>query len=65
MPQTVLLTEIVEALEFQVDEGLSVIDVEKGEVVYVSRDLLSMAEEGTRTKAKRVWMMMSGRKPSG
>lgn len=45
MPATVRLKDIVDALEMQFDETLSFLDCDTGEVVTVSRSLLSEAEE--------------------
>ena len=46
MPATVLIKDIVEALEMQFDEQLSFLDLDTGRVETVSRELLGMAEEG-------------------
>src|SRR5579863_9180125 len=46
MPATVLLKDIVDALEMQFDEQLSFLDLDTGQVETVSRELLGMAEEG-------------------
>src|SRR5690242_9488262 len=45
MPVTVRLDDIVEALEMLVDESPSYLDLDTGQVVSVSEDLLSEAEE--------------------
>lgn len=45
LPVTVLLTDIVEALEMLDDEYPSFLDLDSGKVVTVSLDLLSEAEE--------------------
>jgi len=45
MPETVLLKDIVEALEMQLDEYLSFLDLDTGQVESVSLDLLHKAEE--------------------
>jgi hypothetical protein len=45
MPATVLLTDIIEALEMQFDELPSFLDVDTGQVATVSRELLRAAEE--------------------
>jgi hypothetical protein len=45
MPATVRLSEIVEALEIQIDESYSFVDRDTGQVETVSRDLLIDAEE--------------------
>jgi Uncharacterised protein family (UPF0158) len=45
MPATVQLTDIIDALEIQIDEYLSYLDLDSGQVVAVSGDLLSAAEE--------------------
>jgi len=45
MPVTVRLDDIVEALELLVDESPSYLDLDTGQVVSVSEDLLSEAEE--------------------
>jgi hypothetical protein len=44
MPATVLLKDIVEELEIQFDERPSFVDLDTGEVVSVSQDLLRDAE---------------------
>lgn len=41
----VLLKDIVEALEMQIDESISFLDLDTGKVETVSRDLLNRAEE--------------------
>lgn len=45
MPATVLLKDIVEELEMQFDERPSFVDLDSGEVVSVSQDLLRDAED--------------------
>jgi hypothetical protein len=45
MPVTIRLNNIVEALEMLVDESLSYLDLDTGQVVTVSETLLSAAEE--------------------
>lgn len=45
MPATVLLKDIVDALEMQFDESLSFLDLGSGQVETVSRSLLGEAEE--------------------
>ena len=45
VPVTVRLTEIVDALEMQFDESPSYLDLDTGQVVNVSEDLLREAEE--------------------
>ena len=45
MPATVLLKDIVDALEILDDESLSFVDRDTGEVETVSRELLGLAEE--------------------
>jgi Uncharacterised protein family (UPF0158) len=45
MPATVLLKDIVDALEMQSDEFLSFVDLDTGQVETVSRELLGEAEE--------------------
>ncbi len=45
MPATVLLKDIVDALQMQFDESISFLDLETGQVETVSRELLGMAEE--------------------
>jgi hypothetical protein len=45
MPATVLLKDIVDALEMQFDESSSFLDLDTGEIETVSKDLLSQAEE--------------------
>jgi hypothetical protein len=45
MPATVLLQDVVDALETQFDEYLSFVDLDTGEVETVSRHLLGEAEE--------------------
>ncbi len=45
MPATVHLNDIIDALEMQFDEALSYLDLEAGQVVTVSEDLLREAEE--------------------
>ncbi len=45
MSATVLLKDIVDALEMQSDDWLSFVDLDTGEVESVTRDLLSAAEE--------------------
>jgi hypothetical protein len=45
MSATVLLNDIVGALEMQSDDSLSFVDLDTGQVETVSRDLLSAAEE--------------------
>jgi uncharacterized protein UPF0158 len=45
MPATVRLSDIVEALEFQIDESYSFLDRDTGQVETVSRELLGQAEE--------------------
>jgi hypothetical protein len=45
MSATVLLKDIVDALEMQSDDRLSFVDLDTGEVESVTRDLLSAAEE--------------------
>jgi hypothetical protein len=45
MPAIILLKDIVDALEMQFDESLSVLDLDTGRVETVSRDLLSEADE--------------------
>jgi len=47
MAATVLLSDIVVALEMQIDEAYSFLDLDTGQVETVSRDLLSAAEEDT------------------
>ena len=44
MPATVLLKDIVEELEIQFDERPSFVDLDTGEVVTISQDLLHDAE---------------------
>jgi hypothetical protein len=46
MAATVLLRDIVDALEMQFDEQLSFLDLDTGHVETVSRELLGMEEEG-------------------
>jgi hypothetical protein len=46
MATTVLLKDIVDALEMHFDEQLSFLDLDTGQVETVSRELLGMAEEG-------------------
>src|SRR6188768_3794499 len=46
LPATVLLTDIVDALEMLNDEYPSFLDLDSGKVVTVSLELLSEAEEG-------------------
>jgi len=45
MPATVLLNDIIDALEMQFDESFSYLDLDAGQVVTVSADLLREAEE--------------------
>jgi hypothetical protein len=45
VPATVHLNDIIDALEMQFDEALSYLDLEAGQVVTVSEDLLREAEE--------------------
>jgi hypothetical protein len=45
MAATVLLKDIVDALDMQFDEHLSFLDLDTGQVETVSRELLGMAEE--------------------
>jgi Uncharacterised protein family (UPF0158) len=45
MPTTVLLKDIVDALEIQFDESSSFLDLDTGQVETVSHDLLHLAEE--------------------
>src|ERR1700735_5133105 len=45
MSATVLLKDIVDALEMQFDESPSFLDLDTGQVETVSRDLLNEAEE--------------------
>jgi hypothetical protein len=45
MPATVLLKDIVDALEMQIEESSSFLDLDTGQVETVSRDLLNEAEE--------------------
>jgi hypothetical protein len=45
MSATVLLKDIVDALEMQFDESSSFLDLDNGRVETVSHDLLSDAEE--------------------
>lgn len=45
MALTVLLSDIVDALDIQFDESFSFLDLDTGRVETVSRDLLSDAEE--------------------
>ena len=45
MPATVHLNDIIDALEMQLDESLSYLDLDAGQVVTVSEDLLRDAEE--------------------
>lgn len=45
MPATVHLNDIIDALEVQLDESLSYLDLDAGQVVTVSADLLRDAEE--------------------
>jgi hypothetical protein len=45
MPASVLLKDIVDALEMQFDESLSFLDLDTGQVETVSLELLSAAEE--------------------
>jgi len=45
MPATVLLKDIVEVLEMQFEEHPSFVDLDTGEVVTVSQDLLGDAED--------------------
>ena len=45
MPATVHLNDIIDALEMQFDESLSYLDLDAGQVVTVSEDLLREAEE--------------------
>jgi len=45
VPATVHINEIIEALEMQFDESLSYLDLDAGQVVTVSEDLLCEAEE--------------------
>jgi hypothetical protein len=45
MPATVLLKDIVEELEIQFDERPAFVDLDSGEVVSVSQDLLRDAED--------------------
>jgi len=47
MASTVLLSDIVDALEMQIDEAYSFLDLDTGQVETVSRDLLRDAEEDT------------------
>ena len=46
MSATVLLKDIVDALEMQSDDSLSFVDLDTGQVETVSRELLGQAEEG-------------------
>jgi hypothetical protein len=61
MPVTVRLDDIVEALEMLVDESPSYLDLDTGQVVSVSEDLLSEAEEPA-TKSR---IFQTGRKTNG
>jgi hypothetical protein len=45
VPATVHLNDVIDALEMQFDEALSYLDVDAGQVVTVSEDLLRKAEE--------------------
>jgi hypothetical protein len=45
MPATVHLNDIIDTLEMQFDESLSYLDLDSGQVVTVSEDLLREAEE--------------------
>jgi hypothetical protein len=45
MPATVRLTDIVDALEMQLDESSSYLDRDTGQVETISHDVLSAAEE--------------------
>jgi hypothetical protein len=45
-PATVLIKDVVDALEMQFDEQLSFWDLDTGQVETVSRELLGVAEEG-------------------
>lgn len=45
VPATVHLNDIIDALEMQFDESLSYLDLDAGQVVTVSEDLLREAEE--------------------
>lgn len=45
MPATVQLSDIIDALEMQFEESVSYVDLDTGQVVSVSEDLLSKAEE--------------------
>lgn len=46
MPATVVLKDIVEALELQFDEAASFLDLDSGQVETVSVELLGKAEDG-------------------
>jgi hypothetical protein len=45
VPATIHLSDIIEALEMQFDESISYLDLDGGQVVAVSEDLLREAEE--------------------
>ena len=47
MPATVLLSDIIDALEIQFDESSSFLDLDTGRVEPVSNDLLGEAEESS------------------
>lgn len=46
VPATVHLNDVIDALEMQFDEDLSFFDIDAGQVVTVSEDLLREAEDG-------------------
>ena len=51
MSAKALLKDIVDALETQFDEQPSFVDLDSGQVVVVSRDLLSRAEDSEENEA--------------
>jgi hypothetical protein len=53
MSATVLLEDVVEALEMQLDESNSYVDMDNGQVETVSRDLLRAAEEAESEDEER------------
>lgn len=46
MAGVVLLQDVVEALDIQIDESCSYLDLDSGQVETISHDLLSKAEAG-------------------
>jgi len=46
MPATVLLNDIVEALQMQTEDSFAFLDADSGTVEHVSKDLMSAAEDG-------------------